>query len=57
MQDLRIVLQLALEGPPKFHQHRLIAFVVDGLSVTTATFKKVGPVTLLLHVTPNCDLG
>ena len=43
--------------PFKFHQHRLIVLVVDGLGVTAAIYEGVGSVTPLLHVTPNCDFG
>ena len=56
VQGLQIVLHLALEGPSKYRQHRLIALVFDDLSVTIASFEELS-VTPLLHVTPNCDLG
>ena len=48
VQDFRIVLQLALEGPPKFRQHRPIALGVDGLGVAAVIVEGVGPVTPLL---------
>ena len=44
----RIVLQLALEGPPKFRQHRPIALGVDGLGVAAVIVEGVGPVMPLL---------
>ena len=51
VQGFRIVLQLALEGPLKFRQHRPTALVVDSLGVTDVTFEEVRPVTplLLMH--------
>ena len=48
VQGFRIVIQLALEGPLKFPQHRPTALIVDGLGVTDVTFEEVGPVTPLL---------
>ena len=51
VQGFQIVLQLALEGPPKFRQHLPIALGVDGLGAAAAIFEEVEPVTplLLMH--------
>ena len=47
VQVFRIVLQLALEGPLKFPNHRPMALVVDRLGVADVIFEEVGPVTPL----------
>ena len=39
VQGFRIVLQLALECPPKFRQHRTIALGFVGLGVAAAIFE------------------
>ena len=51
VEGFRIVLQLPLEGPLKFPQHRPTALVVDRLGVADVIFEEVGPVTplLLMH--------
>ena len=50
-RGLRIVLQLALERPPKFRQHRPRALGVDSLGVAAVIVEGVGPVMplLLMH--------
>ena len=51
LEGFRIVLQLPLDGPLKFIQHRPTALVVDRLGVADVIFEEVGPVTplLLMH--------
>ena len=58
LECFRIVVQPALEGPPKFRQHRPVSLSIDGLGVAAAVFKEVGPDDAsAAQGTPNCEFS